>query len=791
MVIRIKPLNQKIMRDIWNIKGQCIAISFVLACGVSLMIATFGTVFTLDNSLEAFYDRTRFGDIFADAKRAPNILIKEIEKIPGVAIAETRISGWANLDLENMEEAANAQLLSFPERGVPLLNGLVVIDGEYPNAKRPKEIMISESFANAHNLKIGDKLNAILTGNKRGLRITALVLSPEYIYALGPGSLMPDDKRFGVVWMGRKALEAAFDMEGAFSNLSIILQKGASEKEVIQRVDNYLEIYGGLGAHNRDEVVSHFFLKNELIQLKASGSAIPPVFLIVAAFLLHLVVSRIITMEREQIGLLKAFGYSDNAIGWLYFKLIIIIVSLGLLFGILMGVWMGNGMINMYSTYFKFPLIKFELDSNIFLASAFISFTAGFLGGFSAVRKAVKLAPAVAMAPAVPVSYSEGIYARVFKTFSLSQPTRMIFRHVIRFPLRATFTILGIAFSISLMIMSLFFIDSVEEAIDIHFFQSERQTMTVFFLEPISANVELEIKKLPGVLKTQPIRNVTAILSKKNLEKRTNIQGITLNPDLSRLLDRDQNSVNPPLGGIALSTHIARKLEAGLGDNIRVKILNESRPDVSLPIVQLIEEQMGFGAYMHINALNKLMKESKTVSAVHLLIDSKYSNELYSILKNTPLVAGIVQQDATLEEFQKTMDNTMYIFIGFYVGLASLISFGVVYNTSRIVLSERSRALASLRVLGFSQAETAYILLGELLILALAALPVGCILGYVMAYAMSPMLSTDLYNFPLVIQNATYGISMSIVTLAVILCGINAGSKVFKLDIISNLKMHE
>ena len=791
MVIHVNALNKKLLRDLWRIKGQGLAISAVVACGISLMIASFGTVAALDESKDAFYDRTRFADVFGVLKRAPDSLLEDIERIPGVATAETRITAAVNLDIPGMNEPATGRLISLPERGTPLLNDVILLSGRYPSGQRPNEVALSDPFAKAHNLGLGDTFKAVINGKKRSLEITGLALTPEYIYALGPGALMPDDKRFGVMWMGRKALAAAFDLDGAFNDVTMSLQRGASTEEVVRRLDVLIKPYGGSGSYAREDQLSHFFLSNELEQLRTSGAVFPPVFLLVAAFLLNVVVSRIVTTEREQIGLFKAFGYSDWDVGWIYLKLVLILVGVGLGLGILMGLWMGGGMITMYKTYFKFPLRDFGVDPAVFTAAAAISLGAGLAGGLSAVRQAVRLSPAVAMAPPVPTSYKSGPLAKLFSKFVISQPTRMIFRHVSRFPVRSGFTILGVAFSVALMIMSLFFLDSIERVIQVYFFQAERQTLTVSFVEPRPATVEQEIQHLPGVITTQPVRSVAVRLRNGHLSDRKSIQGIVSGADLNRLLDSEQKLIEPPPGGMALSKHIADDLNLKLGDIVTVEVMQERRPVVDVPIVRLVEEYLGFQAYMRLDALNRLMKEGPTVSSVHILVDSRYADELHRTLKDIPAVAGIVQQTAALDSFRNTMDNTMNVMIGFYVALASLIAFGVAYNAARIALSERSRALTSLRVLGFTREEVTYILLGELGILTLISLPAGCLLGYGMAYSMSPMLSTDLYSFPFVIENATYGWSVVVVSISAIVCGVITRHRIYGLDLVTALKTRE
>ena len=791
MVIKITSLNLKLIRDIWKIGGQCIAISLVVGCGIGLMIATFGTINTLENSLYAFYEKTRFSDVFGNVRRAPDSLIEDIQKIPGVSIAETRIHGWSTLDLPDMAEPVNAQLISLPENGKPLLNGLEITEGTYPNDERFDEVIISDSFAKSHNLKPGDIINTVINGNKKQIVVKGLTLSPEFIYALGPGMMMPDDKRFGVIFMSRKALASAFDYEGAWNFVSVRIQKGFPEEEVIEKLNIIMKPFGGTGSYKRKFNVSHFFLNNEIEQLKISGTAVPPIFLLVAAFLLHLVVSRIITKEREQIGLLKAFGYRDIEIGWLYFKLILTILFMGFLFGNLLGFWMGKGMIAMYSEYFRFPLISFYVEPRIIIVACCVCLLSGMVGGFSAVKSAIDLSAAVAMAPPVPISYRKNFLTNLLSKYKISQPTKMVFRHVLRFPIRSSFSIIGISFAIGLMIMSIFFIDSVNSAIEKHFFMAKRQTMTVFFIERSDAKLENEIKRFPGVLKTEPVRVVEANIKKGHLRERRTIFGINKSADLNRTLDKNQLPTDPPIEGIALDRTIAKKLNASVGDLLEIEILSDSRPIADLPLVKLIDEQFGLNAYMSSEGLRRLMKEPLSVNAIHLMVDSRYANNLYKKLKETPAVGGIVQQKQALKSFEETMDKTMFALISFYTFLASLIAFGVVYNASRIALSERSTSLASLRILGFSQNEITYILLGELSIILFISLPIGCLFGYFMSLAVSPMLTTDLYNFPMVIDKSTYSISVLAVIFSSSICWINLRNKLTHLDLVSTLKVRD
>ncbi|MBL8642991.1 MAG: ABC transporter permease [Rhodospirillaceae bacterium] len=791
MGVKLSALDRKLMRDVWRLKGQTLAICAVVAAGIALLVGTYGCLAALQLSKDMFYERTRFADVWASVKRAPNSMHDKLAQIPGIATVETRIVGSAILDLPTMTDPARGQLISVPEGDVPLLNKFDLLAGRLVTYGRPNEVMISEAFAKAHKLGLGDTVAATIYGKKRKLEIVGIALSSEYIYALAPGQLMPDDKRFGILWMGREALAAAYDLDEAFNSVTATLLHGAVEAEVLQHLDNLLKPYGGVGAYGRKDQISDFFLTNELAQLASSGAVAPPIFLGVAAFLLNIVISRLVATEREQIGLLKAFGYTDWDVGFQYTKLVAIIVGIGLALGLWGGVWFGQGMTNMYTTYFKFPVLEYRVNPGVFASAAIVTVIAGVIGGVSAVRQAIKLSPAVAMAPPVPTSFSRSRFSAWFEKLRISQPTRMIFRHVTRWPARTAMTVAGIAFSVALLIASFFFMDSVGKVIQVYFYQAERQTLTVSFVEPRGAEVEESILRLPGVLATQPVRSVAARLRHGPYTKRSGVNGLVKNADMNRLLGADEKPLDPPDGGIALSEHIAKELHVKVGDIITIEVLQERRPVVDVPVTQIVKQYLGFSTYMHIDEMNRMMKEGSTVTAVHVLADSRYIDDLYTKLKNTPMVAGVALTEASLKGFQDTMDQTMYVMIGFYIAFSSLIAFGVAYNSARIALSERARSLASLRVLGFTREEVAYILLGEVGVQTLLALPVGCAFGYLLALAMSPMLKTDMYDFPFIINDPTYGLSVLVVTIAAVICAALVRRRVYQLDLISVLKTRE
>ncbi len=785
------PLDRKLARDLWRMKGQVVAIALVIAAGVATVVLALGTLHSLQETRDAYYDRYQFANVFAQARRAPEHLARQVAAIPGVAQVETRIVDDIILDIPGLEEPARARILSLPDRDGARLNRVQIRIGRGIDADHPDEILVHEAFAEAHGLVPGDTITGNINGKARRLRVVGIALSPEFVYVIGPGDLVPDNRRFGLIWMGRGALEAAYDLDGAFNDISLRLTRAAVEAEVIERLDGLLDPFGGVGAYTRHDQISDAFLRSEIEQLNNMARIIPPIFLAVAAFLLNIVVTRLVETEREQIGLFKAFGYSDLAVGWLYLKLVLAIAVLGILLGWAGGAWMGRGMTALYIEYFRFPFLYYLIDPAVFAVAALASLAAAVAGALYAVRRAVRLAPAVAMAPPAPTVYRNTIVERAVPAGMMGPMTRMVWRHIARWPLRSATTIVGVAASVALLVLSLFFIDAIDEMLDAFFFRSQHQDVTVQFANVRQDAVGFEIAHLPGVLAVEQFRAVPARLRHGHLSRRTQISGIEPDAQFSRLFDPNDRPIALPPFGIVLTAKLAERLDAVAGDVLTVEVLEGRRPVRRLPVSLIVHEYVGTAAYMDRSLLNRLMVESAAASGSHITVDPLAQADLMRALKDIPVIQGVTARRAALDTFRSMIDDTMGTMVSFYLLFASLIAVGVVYNSARISLSERGRELASMRVLGFYKGEVIAVLLGEMAILTVLAMPLGCLFGYGLAALLVGLFDSDLYRLPLIVQPSTYGYAVLVIAVAAAATGVAVARRIAGLDLIAVLKTRE
>ena len=580
-------------------------------------------------------------------------------------------------------------------------------------------------------------------------------------------------------------------MEGGFNDVALALTPGASEAEVIARLDRLLEPYGGLGAIPRSLQLSHWYLDSELAGLQGVGLIIPTIFLAVAAFLLNVVMTRIISVQREQIAALKALGYSSFEVGAHYTQWSLVIALLGGIVGTAGGGWMGANMIELYNDYFRFPFLEYRLSTGIAVGALVISFFAAVLGAFGAVRRAVELPPAEAMHPEPPASYKPSLIERAGLTDWLSQPARMILRNLQRRPARALASVIGIAFAVAMLIVGLFFIDAMNELMFVQFNVTQRQDLTVTFVEPASQRALYEIERMPGVVYAESMRSVPVRLRHDHLSRQVAIMGLDRLPRLQRVIDKTLAPVELPPEGLVLTRKLGELLAVEAGDTVQLEVLEGARPMRQAVVVGLVDEYMGMAAYMEAGALHRLMREGQNLSGAFLQVDSAHAETLYRRLKLVPAVAGVTLKSAAVEAFNKTMDESLGLMIFFNVMFAGIIAFGVVYNAARISLSERSRELASLRVMGLTRAEISFILLGELAVVTLVAVPVGLVLGYGLAALTVTAYDTEVYRFPLVVSARTCGFAVLTVLLAAVISGLVVRRRLDHLDLVEVLKTRE
>ena len=772
-------------------RSQLFAIVLVVACGVAQLATNFTAFRALQSAQADYYRQYRFAEVFVSMKRAPESIVSQIEAIPGVRDVDTRIVRELTLDIPGLDEPATARAVSIPEEKQPLLNKLYIRRGRYIEGGKLDEVLISESFANANHLEAGSTIGAVINGRWRRLLIAGVALSPEYIYQIKPGDLFPDARRFGVLWMNRKLLAASFDMNGAFNDVSVSLERNASERAVIVELDRILYPYGGYGAYGRKNQVSHTFITDEIRQNRVFGIIVPAIFLGLAGFLTSTVLMRLVSIERDQIGLLKAFGFGNSSIAMHYVKMGMLIITSGWFVGVLVGTWWARVVSDMYKEFYHFPVLLFSLQPATLALTYLVVAATAAAGCLGAVRRVIVLPPAEAMRPQAPTSFRAGFVERLGAARWISLNGRMVLRHIGRYPVKAALSVIGIALGTSVLLVGYYFQDALHYMADVQFRRVQHENEAVMFHTAQNRSALSEIARLPGVLRVEPVRMAAVRLRNGYRERRVALMGLSPAGELRRIVGQSGSEHRLPAGGLLLTKKLAEILDVRPGESITVEATEGRRPIDDMPVNAIVDDLLGLNAYINIADLNSFMSDGREASGAFLLTDPQHQTALYSAIKLRPGIATVSSRTAALASFEDTLAKTSGVFAYILVLFATVIVFAAVYNAGRIALSERTRELASLCVLGFSRMEAVVVVVGEQALLTAVAVPIGLWIGYLIASWLSWAYTLELFRIPLVITTKSYLITVLSVTASAALSAFVMHRRIMRLNLVAAIKTAE
>ncbi len=784
-------LDRKLWRDLSRMKGQAIAVSLVMACGLAMLIMSRSLIYSLASTRDAYYQANRFADIFAGLKRAPMPLAERIRSIPGVAAVEPGVSVQVTLDIPGLDEPATGLVRSLPDFHEPELNRLYLRAGRWLKPGSRGEVLVGEAFAEANHLRPGDAITMVLNGRLQKFLIAGIVLSPEYVFESRPGSALPDNRTYGIFWMPYEELSSAFDLYQAFNFVAISLAPGGNEKEIISRLDQLLLAYGGRGAYGRADHPSHIRVSDEIRVLTILSFGFPTVFLSVAAFMTNAVLSRLLALQREQIAILKAFGFSNRQISVHYLKFALVFVCGGTIFGALGGISLGGRLVNMYHIFFRFPELNFKLDVASLSIALFVAAFAATVGVLSTVRRAASLPPAEAMRPEPPANYRPAFIERTGIAHFFSNTFRIAVRNLERKPLQVFFTVAGLALATGILIIPNCFRDSVGQVLNFQWDTVQRQDVSVGLVEPQSELARYPLERLPGVVSIEPFRFAIARLHFGEKHRQIAIQGMDAQTQHERVIDSKNHIMPLPAEGLIISAKLGEVLGAKLGDQLTVEFLEGRRRSVLAPIAGFSESFAGLSAQMERRALNRLLGEGDIISGASFRVDAKDWNRFLNQLKAVPKVSWVVVKESLRDNFRKTTAASINLIQSIYLTFATIVAFGVVYNNASISLAERQRELATLRVVGFSQREVGSVLVTELVILALLAVPLGLAFGTFLASGIIRAVNTETVRLPTLFTTGNYAFAVATVTIASAVSAFVVLRTLKNLNLVSALKAPE
>jgi putative ABC transport system permease protein len=787
----LRAIHRKLLRDLWTLRGQVVTIALVVACGITSYVALRGSYEALQNARDAYFEHDRMGDVFVHAARVPDPMAARLAALPGVSIVYDRLLEAATLPVDFLDEPGVAEVVSLPDNSdEPPLGALFVTEGRMPDPTRDDEALILAPFATTNHLSPGDTLPAIFDGTQRTIRISGLAISPEYVFPIPPGGLSVDP-HYTVLWMRRHALGAAFDLDGAFDDVVVRIQPGATTAQVIADIDRELAPYGGRGAVDREHQPSTNVLDSGLGRIQSISGFVPMLFLGVAAFLLNVVLARLVHLQRSQIAALKALGYTDLEVGLHYLELTLVVVFLGSLLGIVLGAWLGSLMAGLYAQYFHFPSYDYALDPVLAARAVIVSLVAGAIGSLATVRQVASLPPAEAMQPPAPPRYARSFLTGTPFVHLFETSGRMVLRELERRPMRTLLSSLGIAMAIAIFVGGRASRDGFNVLLDAQFRRAMREDYAVSFIHPVPRAGLFSLRDLPGVLTVEAMRVVPVRFRSGTHVRNAAIEGWPEHGELRQLLDEDGRPFTLPSDGLVLSRELASILGVRIGDDVTIDVLEGQRPTITTPVVGLVDDMLGLWGHMRLEALGRAVRDPDEISLALFTVDPTQATAFRARLEDIPGVASVVRREAVIAGFEDQNAAAMVYTTLLLTIFATTIAFGVVYNNARVALSVRSRDLASLRVLGLTRSEISAVLLGELAVQQVLAIPIGLALGRWFAHLVVSLQDPERFRLPEYVAPTTEAMAVATVVASGIVSALLVRRQLDRLDLVEVLKTRE
>lgn len=782
-------LNKKVFRELFTMKSQILTISLVIACGIAVLLSSLTTHESLKSARDSFYRLNNFSDYFINVQRAPLGFLEQLTQISGVQSAEGRIVTIASLDFPTIKEPIFASFVSITKDQKQ--NLLFLKKGRLPDFLHPNEIVVSEAFAKAHKLALGSEIRALFNGHMASLQVVGIAVSPEYIYTLRPGNPMPDDLHYGVIWISYEAISSFMDMREMTNDIVLKLDPKMNQKVLKSILEDLTKPYGSLNVNGRDKQLSNYFINDEINQQKVMAFFLPTIFLLVSAFLLNVVMNRFIATQREQVATLKSLGVSDARISFHYFYYVLVIVFIGSILGVVLGYYTGTWMTNIYLDFFHFPILSFVFDTQWILFALLASATSAILGAIRALNSVFALAPAVAMLPQAPRKVFNIQFEKYPYLSWLSVQFRFFLRNLLSHPLKSFLVFISLGLAQAVLIVSFFWQDAVDYIMKTQFNLVQKEDAQVIFTKARSIKSLDEISKMEGVLDVEGYRFFAIKVSYGHRAEDTSLLALPQNSHLRKIYDKKLNEINIPESGVAVSKLLADKLMLKIGDNVHLEIKDTINKEFEFKIEAIVDDFIGSQFYVNLDFINKLLSQQEQVSVVSIVIDPKYSAEIYDQLKVLPMVSSVVIKESALKTFTETSAKFILTFSIILFSFALIISVGVIYNNARVLLSERSIDYGSLRVLGFYANEVFRLIFGDLILLIVLSLPLGAGLGAYLGYLSIRMIHNEAIQIPFIIYPTTFVYGVLAIVLSAVLSLYWMSHKVKEIDLVKILKVRE
>ena len=789
-------LDRKLRRELLGAIGMILAITSIMAIGISAYVALNSAYRNLTIAQRQYYNECRMADFTLELKKVPLADLEPLKNIPGVVDIRPRIQFFATVDIERVIEPLNGLVLSLPNERRPVINDIILRRGGYFSDRRDNEVIVNDAFARRHGLHPGMWIHLLLNNQRQELYIVGTAISSEFCYLLGPGAMVPDPKRFGVFYVKQTYAEEIFDFRGAANQVVGVMSPDVRSKpqEVLRKAELMLESYGVLNSYPLRDQASHRFIDNEIQGLRAFGVINPSIFLAVASLVLNVLMTRLAEQQRVVVGTLKALGYSNLQIFAHFLKFGLCIGVIGGAIGCGLGYWISTGMTAMYLLFYQFPNLVSGVYPDILAQAVAISLVCALLGSVNGARAVMKLEPAEAMRPKPPAQGGKVFLERFHWLWSrMSFAGRMTVRNIVRHRLRTGAGIFAASMGACVAVNALMLTEAIVEMVDFQFELVQRSDLDLVFKDERGRDTLNELRHLPGVDYVEPMLDVPCTLVNGPYTRKTGVTGLVQNSRLTIPRKKDASRLRIPSAGLMMNSKMAELLHLKQGDVVTIIPTKGQRHPVAARIESISDSYLGLVVYAEIEYLSNLIGEEFAMTGAQLAArsDSAHRNALYRELKEMPSLQAVNARADTIYNVRETLVKNQKIFIYLLVGFAGVIFFGTVLNSSLISLAERQREVATLRVLGYNEWQIGNLFARESMLTNLVGTLVGLPLGYLLNLGVTEAYDTDMFRIPVVDPGDVFGIVVLLGMLFGVAAHLIVQRSIFKMDWLDAMKTKE
>jgi putative ABC transport system permease protein len=788
-------LTKKLLRTIWATRGQVAAVVAVMVCGIACYICMSSLHLDLLLTRDTYYADYRFADFEIQLERAPRSSLFKLEEIPGVRQIRGRIVEDVKVELEGEPKAKFGRMVSIPDTQGNILNNIIVESGRYFEPGAQNEVIISEQFAEANGLRLGDTIHATMDGKKHSLKMIGTAQSPEYVYIIrNVQELVPSPERFGIFWVPDDFAESALNMESSVNSIVGAVENPEFLDGILDTADTQLNAYGIFAKTKRENQLSNRFLSDEITNLGISAKVMPTIFLGIASLVIMIILNRMVKNERTQIGLMKAYGHTNLTIALHYIQYALMLSVTGCIGGFILGQFLAGKMIVMYNEMaFSFPYLKSQIYPNILARSMGIAVLFSLFGAIVAARRAARIKPAESMRPEAPKSGRRTLLERAEKLWArLSFTWKMVVRNIARHKFRASLNTFGVVVSCILLVFGFFTIDAINFVMDYEYFKSKKHDVQVnFFIERGKEAVH-EARRFDHVRRAEPLLQYPFTATNGWHSKDIVVIGFPRDTEMRKLYDINENEVDIGESGLVLTDKLAAMLDVNVGDYLELKpMMGKVTKGKKVRVSQVVQQYFGTAGYMNINALSRVLDEPYAMNAVLLSTEAGMADELNETLEEVPAVASIELKNDAYDSLKDTMGQSIGMMGFITIFFAGIIAFSIIYNITAVSLAERERELASLRVLGFTKEEVGRVLYNENILLGILGIIIGIPAGVNLCRLLAKLFDTEMIRLPFYISTRTILIAAFVSAFFIFISNMAIHRKIHKLDLIETLKERE